>query len=174
MHFETRPIHDGQEPDSATGAITTPIYQTSTNIPNAPATNLVQIGIGGWQAPRAGVKVGRERGLKRGAGRVGDARVVVALVDADRLLDVRRRLVDRRDDRAGGRVGLLPLVDRAGLEVHQPLMLAAPSQAPRSSRASPSREVSPHAPSSSSSPVLRSKRGSARPTSSSPTSNGST
>ena len=26
------------------------------------ATNLVQIGIGGWQAPRAGVKVGRERG----------------------------------------------------------------------------------------------------------------
>jgi hypothetical protein len=40
---------------------TTPWFH-ATNIPNAPATNLVQIGIGGWQAPRAGVKVGRARG----------------------------------------------------------------------------------------------------------------
>ena len=40
---------------------TTPWFH-ATNIKNAPATNLVQIGIGGWQAPRAGVKVGRERG----------------------------------------------------------------------------------------------------------------
>ena len=30
MHFETRAIHAGQEPDLATGAVTTPIYQTST------------------------------------------------------------------------------------------------------------------------------------------------
>jgi cystathionine gamma-synthase len=30
MEFETRAIHVGQEPDSATGALTTPIYQTST------------------------------------------------------------------------------------------------------------------------------------------------
>ena len=30
MDFETRAIHDGQEPDPATGAITVPIYQTST------------------------------------------------------------------------------------------------------------------------------------------------
>jgi cystathionine beta-lyase/cystathionine gamma-synthase len=30
MNFETRAIHEGQEPDPATGAITTPIYQTST------------------------------------------------------------------------------------------------------------------------------------------------
>src|SRR3954449_8408184 len=30
MEFETRAIHDGQEPDPATGAITVPIYQTST------------------------------------------------------------------------------------------------------------------------------------------------
>ena len=35
MHFETRAIHDGQEPDSATGAITTPIYQTSTYVQDA-------------------------------------------------------------------------------------------------------------------------------------------
>src|SRR5919205_3387791 len=30
MDFETRAIHAGQEPDSATGAVTVPIYQTST------------------------------------------------------------------------------------------------------------------------------------------------
>jgi len=30
MDFETRAIHVGQEPDPATGAVTTPIYQTST------------------------------------------------------------------------------------------------------------------------------------------------
>ncbi len=30
MEFETRAIHEGQEPDPATGAVTTPIYQTST------------------------------------------------------------------------------------------------------------------------------------------------
>ena len=30
MDFETRAIHVGQEPDAATGALTTPIYQTST------------------------------------------------------------------------------------------------------------------------------------------------
>lgn len=33
----------------------------ATNIPNAPATNLVQIGIGGWTGSKAGMKVARER-----------------------------------------------------------------------------------------------------------------
>jgi len=32
MEFETRAIHEGQEPDPATGAVTTPIYQTSTYV----------------------------------------------------------------------------------------------------------------------------------------------
>jgi cystathionine beta-lyase/cystathionine gamma-synthase len=32
MDFETRAIHDGQEPDPATGAVITPIYQTSTYV----------------------------------------------------------------------------------------------------------------------------------------------
>src|SRR5215467_2002562 len=32
MEFETRAIHDGQEPDPATGAAITPIYQTSTYV----------------------------------------------------------------------------------------------------------------------------------------------
>src|SRR5687767_4537399 len=35
MDFETRAIHDGQEPDPATGALTTPIYQTSTYVQEA-------------------------------------------------------------------------------------------------------------------------------------------
>jgi cystathionine gamma-lyase len=35
VDFETRAIHDGQEPDPATGAITTPIYQTSTYVQEA-------------------------------------------------------------------------------------------------------------------------------------------
>ncbi len=35
MDFETKAIHEGQEPDPATGAITTPIYQTSTFVQDA-------------------------------------------------------------------------------------------------------------------------------------------
>jgi cystathionine beta-lyase/cystathionine gamma-synthase len=32
MEFETRAIHEGQEPDPATGSVTVPIYQTSTYV----------------------------------------------------------------------------------------------------------------------------------------------
>jgi cystathionine gamma-synthase len=35
VEFETRAIHAGQQPDPATGAITTPIYQTSTYVQDA-------------------------------------------------------------------------------------------------------------------------------------------
>jgi cystathionine gamma-synthase len=35
MEFETRAIHEGQEPDPATGSITVPIYQTSTYVQEA-------------------------------------------------------------------------------------------------------------------------------------------
>src|SRR5438874_2194725 len=35
MEFETRAIHAGQDPDPATGAIITPIYQTSTYVQEA-------------------------------------------------------------------------------------------------------------------------------------------
>jgi cystathionine beta-lyase/cystathionine gamma-synthase len=48
MDFETRAIHDGQQPDPATGAVITPIYQTST---------YVQEGVGknkGYDYSRAG------------------------------------------------------------------------------------------------------------------------
>ena len=36
MQFATRAIHAGQEPESATGAITVPIFQTSTFAQSAP------------------------------------------------------------------------------------------------------------------------------------------
>jgi cystathionine beta-lyase/cystathionine gamma-synthase len=39
MDFETRAIHAGQEPDPATGAIITPIYQTSTYVQDAVGVN---------------------------------------------------------------------------------------------------------------------------------------
>src|SRR5919109_2747603 len=35
MEFETRAIHEGQDPDPATGAIITPIYQTATYVQDA-------------------------------------------------------------------------------------------------------------------------------------------
>src|SRR3982750_4159951 len=35
MDFETRAIHEGQEPDPATGSVTGPIYQTSTYVQEA-------------------------------------------------------------------------------------------------------------------------------------------
>ncbi len=46
----------------------------ATNIPNAPATNLVQIGIGGWLGTRPGTRVCRERGT-----------TVMTMDDVDRL-----------------------------------------------------------------------------------------
>lgn len=52
---------DTQEMDMDERMHTCPWFH-ATNIPNAPAVNLVQIGIGGWQVPRPGVSVARERG----------------------------------------------------------------------------------------------------------------
>ena len=39
MDFETRAIHEGQEPDPATGSLTVPIYQTSTYVQEAVGVN---------------------------------------------------------------------------------------------------------------------------------------
>src|SRR5436309_15266127 len=39
MDFETRAIHEGQEPDPATGSVTVPIYQTSTYVQEAVGEN---------------------------------------------------------------------------------------------------------------------------------------
>ncbi len=58
IHFD-RHI-DIQEKDLDERMHTTPWYW-ATNLPNVPATNLVQLGIGGWQVPREGVEVARKR-----------------------------------------------------------------------------------------------------------------
>ena len=95
-----------------------------------------------------------ERGeaeLQRRARGVGDARVVVALVLADRLLDVRGGLVDRDRHGAGRRIRLLSVVDRARLEVHASIVEsgAPPGQAGRRSvlSARPGRARRPAGPS---------------------------
>lgn len=59
IHFDRHV--DTQDTDLDERMHTTPWFH-ATNLPNVPARNLVQIGIGGWQAPRPGVRVGRERG----------------------------------------------------------------------------------------------------------------
>ena len=59
IHFDRH--LDIQEKDMDERMHTCPWFH-ATNIPNAPPENLVQIGIGGWQVPRAGTKVARERG----------------------------------------------------------------------------------------------------------------
>ncbi len=58
IHFDRHV--DTQETDLDERMHTTPWFH-ATDIPNVPAKNLVQLGIGGWQAPRPGVKVSRER-----------------------------------------------------------------------------------------------------------------
>jgi agmatinase len=58
IHFDRHV--DTQETDLDERMHTTPWFH-ATNLPNVPPENLVQIGIGGWQAPRPGVKVSRER-----------------------------------------------------------------------------------------------------------------
>lgn len=51
---------DIQERDMDERMHTTPWFH-ATNIPNAPPTNLVQMGIGGWYGSRPGIKVARQR-----------------------------------------------------------------------------------------------------------------
>ena len=50
----------------------TPFFH-ATNIPNAPATNLVQVGIGGWTGSRGGMRIAKER-----------AATVITIDDIDR------------------------------------------------------------------------------------------
>lgn len=58
VHFDRHA--DIQEKDLDERMHTTPWFH-STNLPNVPAKNLVQVGIGGWQVPREAVGVARER-----------------------------------------------------------------------------------------------------------------
>src|SRR5262245_29340354 len=81
---------DTQETDMDERMHTCPWFH-ATNIPNAPPVNLVQLGIGGWQAPRPGVKVGRGRGttaltiediVMRGVGKAAEIALDAAWTDA--------------------------------------------------------------------------------------------
>ena len=58
LHFDRHV--DTQDTDLDERMHTCPWFH-ATNLPNVPAENLVQIGIGGWQSPRPGVKVCRKR-----------------------------------------------------------------------------------------------------------------
>ena len=58
IHFDRH--LDTQETDLDERMHTCPWFH-ATNMANAPAKNLVQMGIGGWQVPRPAVKVSRER-----------------------------------------------------------------------------------------------------------------
>ncbi len=58
IHFDRHA--DIQEKDLDERMHTTPWYH-ATNLTNVPATNLVQVGIGGWQVPRQAVKEARKR-----------------------------------------------------------------------------------------------------------------
>ena len=59
IHFDRHA--DIQEKDLDERMHTTPWFH-ATDLPNVPAKNLVQVGIGGWQGPRPAVKEARKRG----------------------------------------------------------------------------------------------------------------
>jgi agmatinase len=82
---------DIQERDMDERMHTTPWFH-ATNIPNAPPTNLVQMGIGGWYGSRPGVKVARDRSTTVltitdietvGVEKAAEAALEVAWKDAD-------------------------------------------------------------------------------------------
>ena len=58
IHFDRHA--DIQEKDLDERMHTTPWFH-ATNLPNVPAKNLVQIGIGGWQVPREAIAEARKR-----------------------------------------------------------------------------------------------------------------
>jgi len=89
IHFDRHA--DIQEKDLDERMHTTPWFH-ATNLPNVPASNLVQVGIGGWQVPRAAVKEARQRGTtvitmndveKLGLDKVAEIALDTAWHDAD-------------------------------------------------------------------------------------------
>ncbi len=89
VHFDRHA--DIQEKDLDERMHTTPWFH-ATNLPNVPATNLVQVGIGGWQVPREAVAVARERDTtiitmrdmeELGVDKVAEIALEIAWKDAD-------------------------------------------------------------------------------------------
>ncbi len=94
MDFETRAIHDGQEPDPATGAVIPPIYQTSTFVQDAVGVNK------GYDYSRSGNPTrtaletclasleGAEHGLAYASGLAATATIMHLLEPGDRVVCV--------------------------------------------------------------------------------------
>jgi agmatinase len=89
IHFDRHA--DIQEKDLDERMHTTPWFH-ATNLPNVPASNLVQIGIGGWQVPREAVKEVRARNTniftirdveEMGTDRIAEIALDLAWKDAD-------------------------------------------------------------------------------------------
>ncbi len=89
IHFDRHA--DIQEKDLDERMHTTPWFH-ATNLPNVPASNLVQVGIGGWQVPRQAVKEARKRDTtiitmhdveQLGLDRVAEIALEMAWKDAD-------------------------------------------------------------------------------------------
>jgi agmatinase len=89
IHFDRHA--DIQEKDLDERMHTTPWFH-ATDLPNVPATNLVQIGIGGWQVPRQAVKEARKRDTtiitmndveRMGLDKVAEVALEMAWKDAD-------------------------------------------------------------------------------------------
>jgi len=89
VHFDRHA--DIQEKDLDERMHTTPWFH-ATDLPNVPATNLVQVGIGGWQVPRQAIKEARKRDTtiltmhdveRLGLDKVVEVALEVAWKDAD-------------------------------------------------------------------------------------------
>jgi cystathionine gamma-lyase len=94
VEIETRAIHDGQEPDPATGSVTVPIYQTSTYVQEAvgeyrgddysrvanPTRTALQICLASLE--------GAEHGLAFSSGLVATMTLVHLLEPGDRVVAV--------------------------------------------------------------------------------------
>jgi agmatinase len=89
IHFDRHA--DIQEKDLDERMHTTPWFH-ATNLPNVPASNLVQIGIGGWQVPRDAIAVARQRDTtiitmsdveRLGIDKVAEIALEIAWKDAD-------------------------------------------------------------------------------------------
>src|ERR687884_534486 len=148
MEFETRAIHDGQEPDPATGAITTPIYQTSTYVQEAvgrhkgydyarvanPTRTALQVALASLENADHGIAFGSGLGATttlmhlvdpgQRVVLIADVRIVWVETPSNPLLNV----VDiRRAADAAHAVGALLVVDNtfASPYLQQPLDLGA-------------------------------------------------
>ena len=116
MDFETRAIHEGQEPDPATGAVIVPIYQTSTYVQEAvgehkgydysrvanPTRTALQICLASLE--------GAEHGIAFASGIAATTTAMHLVNPGDRVVCVERRLRRRLPD-------VLPGLRAEGLRV---------------------------------------------------------